>query len=61
TDWLTGERVRRSQRGLEAGNMPSERRYEGGAFICDGTGRQKLKARFGVSPTEWRKTLRLHD
>ena len=58
-DWLTAERLRRSQILLEAGNMPVERVAELVGFNSAVTWRQQFKARFGVSPTEWRKTFRI--
>ena len=60
-DWLTAERLRRSQILLEAGNMPIERVAELVGFNSAVTWRQQFKARFGVSPAEWRKTFRLHS
>ena len=60
-DWLTAERLRRSQLLLEAGNMPIERVAELVGFNSAVTWRQQFKARFGVSPAEWRKTFRLHS
>ena len=59
-DWLTAERLRRSQILLEAGNMPIERVAELVGFKSAVTWRQQFKARFGVSPAEWRKTFRIH-
>ena len=60
-DWLTAERLRRSQILLEAGNMPIERVAELVGFNSAVTWRQQFKARFGVSPAEWRKTFRLQN
>jgi transcriptional regulator GlxA family with amidase domain len=57
-DWLTAERLRRSQILLEAGNMPIESVAELVGFNSAVTWRQQFKARFGVSPAEWRKTFR---
>lgn len=57
-DWLTAERLRRSQLLLEAGNMPIESVAELVGFNSAVTWRQQFKARFGVSPAEWRKTFR---
>lgn len=59
SDWLTAERLRRSQILLEAGNMPIERVAELVGFNSAVTWRQQFKARFGVSPAEWRKTFRI--
>lgn len=60
-DWLTAERLRRSQILLEAGNMPIESVAELVGFNSAVTWRQQFKARFGVSPAEWRKTFRVHS
>lgn len=57
-DWLTAERLRRSQVLLEAGSLPIESVAEKVGFLSAITYRQQFKARFGVSPTEWRKTFR---
>ncbi|WP_237576541.1 helix-turn-helix domain-containing protein, partial [Klebsiella pneumoniae] len=58
TDWLTAERLRRSQAMLEAGDLPVEQVAEAVGYLSAVTWRQKFKARFGVSPTEWRRTFR---
>lgn len=57
-DWLTAERLRRSQILLEAGDLPIESVAEQVGFLSAVTYRQQFKARFGVSPVEWRKTFR---
>ena len=57
-DWLTMERLRRSQLLLEAGNMPVEQVAESVGFRSAVTWRQQFKSRFGVSPAEWRRTFR---
>lgn len=57
-DWLTAERLRRSQILLESGNLPIENVAEQVGFLSAVTYRQQFKARFGVSPAEWRKTFR---
>lgn len=56
-DWLTAERLRRSQSLLEAGIYRSSRWRKRWA-IFPPSPRQQFKARFGVSPTEWRRTFR---
>ena len=43
---------------LEAGNLPIESVAEQVGFFSAVTYRQQFKARFGVSPVEWRKTFR---
>ncbi|MGG5837315.1 GlxA family transcriptional regulator [Huaxiibacter chinensis] len=57
-DWLTAERLRRSQILLEAGSLPIENVAEQVGFASAVTYRQQFKSRFGVSPAEWRKTFR---
>ncbi|MCF6687444.1 GlxA family transcriptional regulator [Raoultella terrigena] len=57
-DWLTAERLRRSQILLEAGEMPVEQVAEMVGFRSAVTWRQQFKSRFGVSPAEWRRTFR---
>lgn len=57
-DWLTAERLRRSQLLLEAGDMPVEQVAEMVGFRSAVTWRQQFKSRFGVSPREWRRTFR---
>jgi len=56
--WLTAERLRRSQLLLEAGSLSVERVAHQVGFVSAVTYRQQFKARFGVSPAEWRKTFR---
>ncbi|MGK5487492.1 GlxA family transcriptional regulator, partial [Klebsiella pneumoniae] len=58
TDWLTAERLRRSQTLLEAGDLPVEQVAEAVGYLSAVTWRQQFKARFGVSPTKWRRTFR---
>ncbi len=58
-DWLTAERLRRSQILLESGSLPIESVAEQVGFLSAVTYRQQFKARFGVSPAEWRKTFRV--
>lgn len=57
-DWLTAERLRRSQILLEAGEMPVELVAEMVGFRSAVTWHQQFKSRFGVSPAEWRRTFR---
>ncbi|EKS7428022.1 TPA: helix-turn-helix domain-containing protein [Enterobacter cancerogenus] len=57
-DWLSAERLRRSQILLESGNLPIESVAAEVGFASAVTYRQQFKARFGVSPREWRKTFR---
>jgi transcriptional regulator GlxA family with amidase domain len=57
-DWLTAERLRRSQILLEAGEMPVEQVAEMVGFRSAVTWRQQFKSLFGVSPGEWRRTFR---
>ncbi|MCL7868858.1 helix-turn-helix domain-containing protein, partial [Klebsiella pneumoniae] len=49
---------RRSQTLLEAGDLPVEQVAEAVGYLSAVTWRQQFKARFGVSPTEWRRTFR---
>ena len=57
-DWLAAERLRRSQILLEAGIYRSDRWRRKWAIAPAVTWRQQFKARFGVSPAEWRRTFR---
>lgn len=56
--WITAERLRRSQLLLESSNLPVEAVAEQVGYLSAVTWRQQFKARFGVSPAEWRKTFR---
>lgn len=56
--WITAERLRRSQLLLESSNLPVEAVAEQVGYLSAVTLRQQFKARFGVSPAEWRKTFR---
>jgi len=56
--WITAERLRRSQLLLESSNLPIEAVAEQVGYLSAVTWRQQFKARFGVSPAEWRKTFR---
>ncbi|TLV17820.1 helix-turn-helix domain-containing protein [Klebsiella indica] len=58
TDWLSAERLRRSQLLLEAGDLPVEQVAEEVGYLSAVTYRQQFKSRFGVSPAEWRRTFR---
>ena len=57
-EWLMAERLRRSQTLLESSSHTVERIAElvglGSATIL----RKHFRARFGVSPREWRRTFR---
>lgn len=57
TDWLTAERLRRSGLCL-SGRSAGRAGGGGGGLSFSGHRRQQFKARFGVSPTEWRRTFR---
>ncbi len=57
-EWLTAERLRRSQILLEAGALPIESVAEQVGFLSAVTYRQQFKSRFGVSPAEWRRAFR---
>ena len=59
TDWLTAERLRRSQTLLEAGDLPVEQVAEAVGYLSAVTWRQQFKARFGVSPTAYLSSRRL--
>lgn len=56
--WITAERLRRSQLLLESSNLPIEAVAEQVGYLSAVTWRQQFKARFGVSPAEWRKIFR---
>lgn len=56
--WIAAERLRRSQLLLESSNLPIEAVAEQVGYLSAVTWRQQFKARFGVSPAEWRKTFR---
>ncbi|HHT0177010.1 GlxA family transcriptional regulator [Klebsiella michiganensis] len=57
-DWLAAERLRLSQILLEAGDLPVGQVAEEVGYRSAVTWRQQFKARFGVSPAEWRRTFR---
>ncbi|EJQ2006683.1 helix-turn-helix domain-containing protein [Cronobacter sakazakii] len=56
-DWLTAERLQRSQELLETTTYSIERVAEESGFHSVTNFRQSFKSRFGVSPVEWRKTF----
>lgn len=57
-EWLNAERLRRSQELLETTNNSIESVAEETGFQSPVSFRQSFKARFGVSPSEWRRTFR---
>lgn len=59
--WITAERLRRSQLLLESSNLPIEAVAEQVGYLSAVTWHQQFKARFGVSPAEWRKTFRMRS
>ncbi|MGL5812738.1 MAG: GlxA family transcriptional regulator [Aeromonas sp.] len=59
-DWLLAERLRRSQELLESSAHTVERIAELVGLKSATTLRQHFRARFGVSPREWRHTFRGH-
>ena len=59
--WIAAERLRRSQLLLESSNLPIEAVAEQVGYLSAVTLRQQFKARFGVSPAEWRKTFRMRS
>lgn len=56
-DWLLAERLQRSQRLLEETGHGIEAVAQACGFPSPVTFRQHFKARFGVSPSEWRRTF----
>ena len=56
-DWLTAERLQRSQEMLETTTYSIEKVAEESGFHSVTNFRQSFKSRFGVSPVEWRKTF----
>lgn len=56
-EWITTERLRRSQVLLESGSLSIERVAEASGFQSAITFRQIFRNKFGVSPLEWRKTF----
>jgi len=59
--WITAERLRRSQLLLESSNLPIEAVAEQVGYLSAVTLRHQFKARFGISPAEWRKTFRMRS
>lgn len=57
-DWLLAERLRRSQELLESSSHTVERIAELVGLKSATTLRQHFRARFGVSPREWRRAFR---
>lgn len=56
--WLTTERLRRSQELLETTDHSVEKVAVLAGFSSPVSFRQRFKARFAVSPSEWRRTFR---
>jgi len=57
-EWLTAERLLRSQVLLETTGISIEGVAEKAGFDSPVSFRQRFKSRFGVSPSEWRRTFR---
>ncbi|BBT70947.1 helix-turn-helix domain-containing protein [Klebsiella sp. WP8-S18-ESBL-06] len=57
-EWITAERLRRSQSLLESSQLSIEQVAERAGFQSSITFRQTFRERMGVSPGEWRKTFR---
>jgi len=57
-EWITAARLHRSQEFLESMDIPVEQIAEQVGFHSAATFRQQFRAKFGVSPREWRKTFR---
>lgn len=57
-DWLNAERLQRSQELLETTDSSIERVAEMAGFQSPVSFRQSFKARFSVSPSEWRRAFR---
>jgi transcriptional regulator GlxA family with amidase domain len=57
-EWLTAERLQRSQLLLETTGISIECVAEKAGFDSPVSFRQRFKSRFGVSPSEWRRTFR---
>ncbi|GKX61592.1 GlxA family transcriptional regulator [Pragia fontium] len=56
-NWITTERLRRSQILLETSNLPIEQIADHIGFQSAVTFRQQFKSHFNTSPSEWRKTF----
>lgn len=57
-EWLLAERLQRSQEMLEATGISIESVAEKVGFHSPISFRQRFKQRFGVTPSEWRRTFR---
>jgi len=57
-EWLTVERLQRSQVLLETTGISIEGVADKAGFDSPVSFRQRFKSRFGVSPSEWRRTFR---
>lgn len=57
-EWITTERLRRSQTLLESSELTVEQVAEQSGFQSSITFRQIFREKLGVSPVEWRKTFR---
>ena len=57
-EWLTAERLQRSQELLETTDKSIESVSAMAGFQSPISFRQRFKARFSVSPSEWRKAFR---
>ena len=57
-EWLLAERLRRSQELLETSSHSMDRIAELVGLKTATSLRQHFRARFGVSPSEWRRTFR---
>ncbi|WP_052282574.1 GlxA family transcriptional regulator [Kluyvera genomosp. 1] len=56
-EWITTERLRRSQLLLETSELSIERVAERSGFQSSVTFRQAFREKLGVSPQEWRRTF----
>lgn len=56
-DWLLAERLQRSQQLLEESRHGVEAVAQACGFASPVTFRQQFKTRYGVSPSEWRRTF----
>jgi len=57
-EWLMAERLQRSQVLLETTGISIEQVAEKAGFSSPISFRQRFKSRFGVTPSEWRRTFR---
>ncbi|MNV94218.1 transcriptional activator FtrA [compost metagenome] len=60
-EWLLAERLRRSQELLETSGHSMDRIAELVGLKTAAILRQHFRARFGVSPSEWRRSFRGHN